>query len=133
MLDKKGDGAKTLNTDRCRDPQNLVGKRSAKFVIRGDTVAVRAAMLKSARTTSCGCAKREIDEQRDFKNIPAYVDDACIEFAKDISKPRSDTSSYKGVRHIFSGKSSRKTAKRLDSSLEVRFIVVSSISKRMFS
>ena len=82
-------------------------QRSAKSVIWeclcdcGNTITVRATMLKSGHTTSCGCVKREIDEQRDFKNILTYVDDTCIEFAKDISKPRSDTSPDTGVRGVF--------------------------------
>lgn len=66
----------------------------------GNTLLVRATGLKSGHTTSCGCAKREIDDQRDFKTILTYVDDTCIEFAKNIGKPRSTTSADTGVRGV---------------------------------
>lgn len=66
----------------------------------GNTVLARATMLASGHTTSCGCVKRELDEQKDFKKILTYTDDTCIEFAKDIGKPRSNTSSDTGVRGV---------------------------------
>ena len=50
----------------------------------GTTVLVRATLLTSGHTTSCGCVKRETDEQRDFKEILTYTDNTCIEFLKDI-------------------------------------------------
>lgn len=81
-------------------------QRSAKSVIWeclcdcGNIVFVRATMLTSGHTTSCGCVKRGIDEQRDFKTILTYTDDTCIEFAKEIGKPRSNTSPDTGVRGV---------------------------------
>lgn len=81
-------------------------KRSAKSVVWeclcdcGTTVDVRSTMLTSGHTTSCGCAKRELDEEKDFRKILTYTDDTCIEFAKGISKPRADTSSDTGVRGV---------------------------------
>lgn len=66
----------------------------------GSIVNVRATMLASGHTTSCGCAKRDLDDARDFKNILTYTDNTCIEFAKDISKPRSSTSPDTGVRGV---------------------------------
>lgn len=66
----------------------------------GNTVLARATMLASGHTTSCGCVKRELDEQKDFKKILTYTDDTCIEFAKGIGKPRSNTSSDTGVRGV---------------------------------
>ena len=57
-------------------------------------------MLTSGHTTSCGCLKKEIDEERDFKNILTYVDGTCIEFARDIGKTRSTTSTDTGVRGV---------------------------------
>ncbi len=81
-------------------------QRSAKSVVWeclcdcGKTVLVRSTELTSSHTTSCGCAKRAIDEQRDFKNVLTYVDDTCVEFARDIAKPRADTSRDTGVRGV---------------------------------
>lgn len=81
-------------------------RRSAKSVIWeclcdcGSTVSVRATMLTSGHTTSCGCAKRELDAQRDFKKLLTYTDDTCIEFARDISKPRASNSPDTGVRGV---------------------------------
>lgn len=66
----------------------------------GNTVLARATLLASGHTTSCGCVKRELDEQKDFKKILTYTDDTCIEFAKGIGKPRSNTSSDTGVRGV---------------------------------
>lgn len=66
----------------------------------GNTVLVRATMLTSGHTTSCGCAKRELDDEKDFRKILTYTDDTCIEFAKGISKPRSNTSPDTGVRGV---------------------------------
>ena len=57
-------------------------------------------MLTSGHTTSCGCIKKEIDEARDFKNILTYVDGTCIEFAKNIGKNRTSTSTETGVRGV---------------------------------
>ncbi len=80
--------------------------RSAKSVIWeclcdcGTTVLVRATLLTSGHTTSCGCVKREIDEQRDFKEILTYTDNTCIEFLKNINKVRSTTSPDTGVRGV---------------------------------
>ena len=81
-------------------------ERSAKSVVWeckcdcGDMVMVRSTMLTSGHTTSCGCIKKEIDEQRDFKKILTYTDDTCIEFVKDIGKARSSTSTDTGVRGV---------------------------------
>ncbi len=66
----------------------------------GNTVLARATLLASGHTTSCGCVKRELDEQKDFRKILTYTDDTCIEFAKGIGKPRSNTSSDTGVRGV---------------------------------
>ena len=82
------------------------GKRSAESVVWeclcdcGNAVDVRATMLTSGHTTSCGCLKRELDEQKDFRKILTYTDDTCIEFAKGIGKPRSNTSPDTGVRGV---------------------------------
>lgn len=81
-------------------------QRSSKSVVWecrcdcGRMTRVRATMLSSGHTTSCGCAKMEIDEQRDFKKILTYTDDTCIEFAKNISKARATTSPDTGVRGV---------------------------------
>ncbi len=80
--------------------------RSAKSVIWeclcdcGNTVLVRSTTLTSGHTTSCGCTKREIDDQRDFKEILTYTDDTCIEFLKNINKVRSTSSPDTGVRGV---------------------------------
>lgn len=66
----------------------------------GGTVNVRATMLTSGHTTSCGCVKQELDKEKDFKRILTYTDDTCIEFAKGIGKPRANTSSDTGVRGV---------------------------------
>lgn len=82
------------------------GQRQVKSVVWrcrcdcGNAVDVRATLLMSGHTTSCGCAKRELDEGRDFKNILTYTDDTCIEFARDIGKKRADTSPDTGVRGV---------------------------------
>ena len=81
-------------------------KRSAKAVIWeclcecGKTVFVRTTSLTSGHTTSCGCVKQELDKEKDFRQILTYTDDTCIEFAKGISKPRSNTSPDTGVRGV---------------------------------
>lgn len=81
-------------------------KRSAKAVIWeclcdcGKTVLVRTTSLTSCHTTSCGCVKQELDEEKDFREILTYTDNTCIEFAKGISKPRSTTSPDTGVRGV---------------------------------
>lgn len=81
-------------------------KRSARSIVWecqcdcGNRIEVRSTMLTSGHTTSCGCLKKEIDEGRDFKNILTYVDGTCIEFARDIGKPRSTTSTDTGVRGV---------------------------------
>lgn len=81
-------------------------KRSAKAVIWeclcdcGETVFVRTTSLTSGHTISCGCVKRELDEEKDFREILAYTDNTCIEFAKGISKNRSNTSPDTGVRGV---------------------------------
>ena len=81
-------------------------KRSAKAVIWeclcdcGQTVFVRTTSLSSGHTTSCGCVKQELDAVKDFRQILTYTDNTCIEFAKDISKPRATTSSDTGVRGV---------------------------------
>lgn len=81
-------------------------KRSAKAVIWeclcdcGETVFVRTTSLTSGHTISCGCVKRELDEEKDFREILTYTDNTCIEFAKGISQNRSNTSSDTGVRGV---------------------------------
>ena len=81
-------------------------KRSAKAIIWecqcdcGKTVLVRTTSLTSGHTTSCGCVKQELDEEKDFREILTYTDNTCIEFAKGISKPRSTTSPDTGVRGV---------------------------------
>lgn len=81
-------------------------QRSGKSVVWeclcdcGNTVLARATLLASGHTTSCGCVKRELDEQKDFRKILTYTDDTCIEFAKGIGRPRSNTSSDTGVRGV---------------------------------
>lgn len=81
-------------------------QRSAKSVVWeclcncGKIVNVRATMLISGHTTSCGCMKRELDDKKDLKKILTYTDDTCIEFAKDISRPRANTSPDTGVRGV---------------------------------
>ena len=81
-------------------------QRSAKAIIWeclcdcGKTVQVRTTSLTTGHTTSCGCVKQELDAEKDFKEILTYTDDTCIEFAKDISKPRSTTSPNTGVRGV---------------------------------
>lgn len=81
-------------------------QRSAKSVIWecrcdcGNRVLVRATMLTSGHTASCGCVKREMDEEKDFRKILTYTDDTCIEFAKNIGKPRANTSPDTGVRGV---------------------------------
>jgi len=81
-------------------------KRSARAVIWeclcdcGKTVYVRTTSLSSGHTTSCGCVKQEMDAEKDFRDILTYTDNTCIEFAKDISKPRSTTSPDTGVRGV---------------------------------
>ena len=81
-------------------------KRSARAVVWeclcdcGKTVFVRTTSLTSGHTTSCGCVKQEMDDEKDFREILTYTDNTCIEFAKDISKPRSNTSSDTGTRGI---------------------------------
>lgn len=81
-------------------------QRSAKAIIWeclcdcGKTVFVRATSLTSGHTTSCGCVKQEMDEEKDFRKILTYTNDTCIEFAKEISKPRATTSPETGVRGV---------------------------------
>lgn len=66
----------------------------------GNTVKVRSTLLASGHTASCGCFRRDIDSQRDFKDILTYVDNTCIEFARNIGKPRVTTSRDTGVRGV---------------------------------
>ena len=66
----------------------------------GRTVRIRATQLTSGRTVSCGCFKREVDREKDFKNILTYADGTCIEFAEHISRPRATTSPETGVRGV---------------------------------
>lgn len=66
----------------------------------GNTLTVRSTMLSSGHTTSCGCVKKELDSQRDFKNLLTYQDDTCIEFARNISRPMVNTSEATGVRGV---------------------------------
>ena len=81
-------------------------KRSARSVVWecqcdcGNIQEVRATMLTSGHTTSCGCVKKAIDEKRDFKEVLTYVNGTCIEFARDIGKKRSTTSPDTGVRGV---------------------------------
>ena len=107
----------------CKHKNNLTGQRIGKLTVIGrsdkygsrgkrqtqlweclcdcgNTVLARATLLASGHTTSCGCVKRELDEQKDFRKILTYTDDTCIEFAKGIGKPRSNTSSDTGVRGV---------------------------------
>ena len=53
-----------------------------------------------SHSEACGCVKQEMDAEKDFREILTYTDNTCIEFAKDISKPRSTTSSDTGVRGV---------------------------------
>lgn len=82
------------------------GQRSSGSVVWecrcdcGKHIEARATLLTSGHTTSCGCAKRELDERRDFKNILTYTGDTCIEVAKNIGKTRSNTSPDTGVRGV---------------------------------
>ena len=69
----------------------------------GNSADVRATLLVSGHTASCGCAKRELDVSRDFKKILTYTGDTCIEFARDIGKKRADTSPDTGVRGVCCG------------------------------
>lgn len=81
-------------------------KRSARSIVWecrcdcGKTIEVRSTMLTSGHTTSCGCLKNQIDQERDFKTILTYVDGTCIEFARDIGKTRTTTSTETGVRGV---------------------------------
>ena len=81
-------------------------KRSARAVIWeclcdcGKTVFVRTTSLTTGHTTSCGCVKQELDEERNICDILTYTNDTCIEFAKGISKPRPNTSADTGVRGV---------------------------------
>lgn len=81
-------------------------QRSAKSVVWeclcdcGNTVNVRSTMLSSGHTSSCGCVKRELDGEKDFRKILTYTDDTCIEFARRIGKARSNTSPDTGVRGV---------------------------------
>lgn len=81
-------------------------KRSCRSIVWecmcecGNRIEVRSTMLTSGHTTSCGCVKRAIDDQRDFKKVLTYVDGTCIEFAKNIGQNRSTTSPDTGVRGV---------------------------------
>ena len=92
-------------------------ERQAKSVVWecrcdcGETTYVRASLLKSGHTTSCGCIKREIDAVRDPREILTYTDDTCIEFARNIAKPRSSTSPDTGVRGVILTKDGRYHAR----------------------
>ena len=66
----------------------------------GSTVAARANMLASGHTTSCGCIKKELDKERDFKKILTYANNTYLEFAENIAKPRANTSADTGVRGV---------------------------------
>lgn len=82
------------------------GRRSAKSVVWrckcdcGNWVDVRATLLASGHSESCGCIKKGLDAGRDFKKILTYTDNTCIEFARDIGKKRSNTSPETGVRGV---------------------------------
>lgn len=65
----------------------------------GNKVFVRSSSLASGHTTSCGCVKREVGKQK-FEAKLTYTNDTCIQFAKGISKPRSNTSLDTGVRGV---------------------------------
>lgn len=92
-------------------------QRSAKSVVWeclcdcGEKVFARATLLVSGQVTSCGCAKREIDEQRDFKNLLTYADGTCIEFAENIGKARKSNSPETGVRGVTRLKNGKYRAK----------------------
>ena len=81
-------------------------KRSAQSIVWeckcecGTMIEVRATMLTSGHTTSCGCVKKAIDQERDFKDILTYVDGTCIEFAQAIGEKRANTSPETGVRGV---------------------------------
>lgn len=81
-------------------------RREAKSVIWecrcdcGKTALVRATLLTSGHTTSCGCFRQEIDKKRDFKDILTYTDDTCVEFIRDIGRPRKSDSPDTGVRGV---------------------------------
>lgn len=81
-------------------------RREAKSVIWecrcdcGKTAFIRATLLTSGHTTSCGCFRQDIDEKRDFKNVLTYIDDTCIEFVRDIGRPRKSDSPDTGVRGV---------------------------------
>lgn len=110
MSDKEQTSVLTKGTQ-----QDLVDKRFGKLTVLeydqekkkwkcqcdcGKTVFVRTTSLTSGHTTSCGCVKQELDEEKDFREILTYMDNTCIEFAKGISKPRSTTSPDTGVRGV---------------------------------
>lgn len=81
-------------------------KRSVRSVVWecrcdcGKTIEVRSTMLTSGHTTSCGCFKKELDGERDFKDVLTYINGTCIEFARDIGKVRTSTSADTGVRGV---------------------------------
>ena len=66
----------------------------------GSTVFVRATLLASGHTTSCGCAKRDLDEGRNFHDRLTFTDGTCLEFARDIGKSRISDSPDTGVRGV---------------------------------
>lgn len=66
----------------------------------GKEVDVRSSSLTGGHTTSCGCVKRELDDQRDFKKLLTFKDGTCIEILERIDKPRADTSPETGVRGV---------------------------------
>lgn len=76
----------------------------------GNILTVRSALLSSGHTTSCGCRKKEIDAQRDFKDVLTFQDDTCIEFARNISCPVANTSSETGTRGVTMMKNGRYRA-----------------------
>ena len=111
-MSSKAESSHTLKSSK---RQELTGKRFGQLTVLeydpekqkweclcdcGKTVLVRTTSLTSAHTTSCGCIKQELDEEKDFREILTYTNDTCIEFAKGISKPRSTTSPDTGVRGV---------------------------------
>ena len=92
-------------------------ERSGKSVVWeclcdcGKTVSVRATSLADGHTTSCGCAKQELDAEKDFRKLLTYTDHTCIEFLEKISEPTRSTSPATGVRGVSLTKDGRYLAK----------------------
>lgn len=79
------------------------GKRRGKSVVWkcqcecGKILEVRATLLQSGHTKSCGCMKAELDQGKILRNL-TYQDDTCIEFLKKIAIPtKSNSTDVRGV------------------------------------